>query len=153
MRMRKHVAFDTALPPDEVIAALTDFGPDRIDIWPSLDPNEYKVFEVGEKCAVVREGTRRPNVWARERYDWSTPGTVSWTPEASNAFRPGTKIELVVRPNAGGGSHVEMDAERIAASPIGYFVVGLLALLGKRFLLSTYKANFDRIAAEKSASL
>ena len=147
MQARMRVAFDTPLSAERIIAALTDFSEARPAIWPGLDREKYEVYELGETCAVVREGTHRPNVWARERYDWSKPGTVSWSLEASNVFRRGSTMEAVVTPHASGGSHFEIHAQRIAATPVGYVLVALLALFGRRFLLSTYKARFDEIAA------
>ena len=148
MQARIHVGFDTALSPEGVVATLTDFSADRPAIWPTLDPDKYKVYELGATCAVVKEGTHRPDIWVRERYDWSTPGTVSWSLEASNVFRPGSRIEAVVTPTGSDGSHVELDAQRIAATPIGYVVVAGLAVFGRRFMLATYKERFGRIAAE-----
>ncbi len=71
--MRVHYEFTTALPPGEVVAALTDFSERRPETWPGLDRARYQVHELGETWALVTEGSRRPNVWARERYDWSVP--------------------------------------------------------------------------------
>lgn len=147
--MQAHVrfTFDTELPPERIIAALTDFSANRLTIWPSLDPEKFEVRDIGPDFAVVREGSQSPNIWAVERYDWSRPGRVMWTLEESDVFRPGSRIELTAEPNGHGGSHVAMDAHRVAWSPKGYLVVTGLALFGRRFLMSTYKQAFDRLAA------
>lgn len=150
MRSHARVEFDTPLPPERVMAALTDFSAERTEVWRGLDPGKYAVYELDKTSAVVREGNRRPNIWARECYDWSTPFRVSWETEESNAFAPGSCIELVVDPGPGGGSHVRMHGGRVAATPIGYLTVLLLKLAGKRYLISNYKGTFDRLAREGS---
>ncbi len=145
MRVHRYVDFTTPLAPDRVVAALIDFSANRLEIWPGLDAEKYFVYELGETCALVREGTHSPHIWVRERYDWSQPGTVSWTLEESDVFAPGTVIRVTVGA-ANAGSHVEIDAVRMAASPVGCAVVMALKLVGRRFLLSSYKATFDRLA-------
>jgi hypothetical protein len=151
VQIRRHAEFETSLAPDRVIAALTDFSENRPGIWPGLDPDKYQVFELGDTWAVVKEGNRRPDIWVRERYDWSARGRVSWRPEQSNAFAAGSRIDVEVSAIPGGGSHVVMDGVRIASSPIGYVTVALLAIFWKRFVLSNYKAVFDRLAREEAA--
>ena len=42
------------------------------------------------------------NVWAREHYDWSTPGTVTWTVRESNFCAPGSYVSADIRPHQGG---------------------------------------------------
>ena len=149
MQAHMRVQFDTDLAPECVVAAVTDFSAGRLATWPSLDPEKFEVYELGETSAFVREGTSSPSIWVKERYDWSRPGRVVWTLEESNVFRPGTAIELIAEPNGRGGSRVDLDARRKAASPVGYLVVAGLALFGRRFLISTYKQVFDRLAADE----
>jgi hypothetical protein len=76
----------TSLAPEHLMGAMLDFTERRPDLWPGLAPKFYQVYEVGDTFAVIREGTAGPpfSVWARERYDWSTPWRVSWTVEESN---------------------------------------------------------------------
>ena len=66
------IEFDipTSLPPEKVKAMLLDFSDRRPDTWPGLGRDQYKVYSIGETSAEIREGNKRPNVWARERYDW-----------------------------------------------------------------------------------
>ena len=104
--MRVHYEFTTALSPREVVAALTDFSERRPETWPGLDRARYQVHGLGETWALVTEGSRRPNVWARERYDWSVPGTVSWRVEASNFCGPPSGIVASVSQGPRGGSRV-----------------------------------------------
>jgi hypothetical protein len=97
-----------------VIAALTDFSDRRPDIWPGLSRDWYEVYSVGETTAEVREGTggKRSPVWAREHYDWSTPGVVTWTVQESPFSKPGSFVSAKVDPKEGGGSRIHVTWQR-----------------------------------------
>lgn len=43
--------------PAEVQAALTDFSADRPSLWPAIDPDVYRVHDVGDDWAEVTEGS------------------------------------------------------------------------------------------------
>ena len=87
------IEFDvtSGVSPDRFIAALTDFSPKRAEIWPNIDAEHLKVHEVGGDWADVTEGSSLAGgVWERNRYDWSTPGTVRVETTESNTWRPGS---------------------------------------------------------------
>ena len=64
-------------PFGEVLAAFTDFGERRLDVWQqTLDPAKYEVRERGENWAVVREGSPGVRIWVLLRYEWHPPGTI-----------------------------------------------------------------------------
>ncbi len=148
MDVRVHTEFDTRLAPEGVVSTLTDFSPRRPEVWRALDRTKYKLHEVGDTYAVVTEGSHRPDVWARERYDWSHPGFVSWAAEDSNFSAPGSGVEIAVSPADGGGSHVAMDWHRRPRGIKGYVLVGLMKIVGGQMLKSNYKAVFDRVAQQ-----
>ncbi|MCZ7664958.1 MAG: SRPBCC family protein [Thermoleophilia bacterium] len=149
--MRVHYAFDTSLPPEAVVAALTDFSESRPNIWPNLDPTKYQVHEHSQNSAVVTEGNRRPNIWARERYDWSVPGRVSWKAEDSNFWAPGSGVVATVSASQDGGSRVTIDWKRTPTSLLGY-VAMLSVRIGKDRVLG-YKTALDKLAHTDSSSL
>ena len=83
-----HYEADGTISAARFIAALTDFGPRRPELWPGLDTRFYTVHEVGDTWADVTEGTDvLGGVWAREHYDWSEPGLVRLRLMDSNDFR------------------------------------------------------------------
>jgi hypothetical protein len=88
------VEFDaeTSLSPEQVVAALTAFTDRRPDIWESLSRDVFHVYSVGDTTADVREGNKLPKIWARERYDWSTPGRIRWEVTESNFCDPGSYV-------------------------------------------------------------
>lgn len=152
MYARRQATFETALTPELVVAALTDFSERRPAIWPDLDPRKFVVHELGPDWALVTEGSRRPDVWARERYRWSMPGRVSWRAEASNFCAAGSGVDVVAEARADGGSRVTIDWQRTSTSPAGLLIVLSFRLFGDRLLTSTYKPVFDRRAAEASVT-
>ncbi len=52
---RVELDIDTPLPPERVIAALTDFSERRPEIWPGLHPKHYEVRSVGDSWAEVKD--------------------------------------------------------------------------------------------------
>src|SRR2546423_15575547 len=81
---------DGALTPQRFIAALTDFSDRRPAIWPGLSARLYRVHQVGGTWAEATEGSDvLGGIWARERYDWSTPGVVPIRILESPFFRAG----------------------------------------------------------------
>ena len=149
---RIEMSTETSRSPDEVVAALTDFSERRPQIWPGIAPRYYEVFSVGETSAEVREGsTMGPlRIWARERYDWSTPGVVSWTVQESNFCKSGSYVKATITPRDDGGSRIDVEWERTAANPLyGVMFRMLVASKGKPLTDSMNKglANYERMKA------
>ena len=142
-----HYEADGPIAADRFIAALTNFGERRPELWPNLDAKYYRLHEQGDTWAEVTEGTDvLGGVWARERYDWSEPGIVRLRLVDALDFRPGTVIEYRVTPLADGGCHVAVDFQRIAASLRGR-VVGIgVQLGGARRFTADLRVTLDRLA-------
>lgn len=146
-RVHLHVEFSTALPPKGVVGALTDFSTDRLRIWPGIDPDKYVLHEQGPGWARVTEGNREPDVWAVEHYDW-TDSRVVIRAEESNFCVPGDGTEIVVSPNASGGSDIVLDWEREAASPEWQPLMDAMAQGGEGMLQAAYRDRFEALARE-----
>jgi len=130
------VEFDVSsgVSPDRFLAALTDFSPRRAEIWPNIDAEHLKVHEIGANSADVTEGSSiAGGVWERNRYDWSTPGTVRVETIESNAWRPGSFWLYQVTP-AEHGSNVHVIVDRRPATLKGRLIAVLLVLGGRRVL-------------------
>jgi len=119
---------EAAVPVEAVIGALTDFSERRPEIWPDLDPDIYRVDELHPTSAVVREGQRKPRLWAIEEYDWSVPGTVTWTARESNFCAPGSFMSARVEPRSDGGSNVHVTWSRSGVGLKGRMIVGIMRL-------------------------
>ncbi len=143
--------FDTKASPEQVKAALTDFSDRRTEIWKdTLDPDKYEVREVGDTWAVAREGSKRPSVWAVERYDWSEPGKVSWTVEESNFCKPGSGVQVKIQSATNGGSHVAGQWHRTPAGLKGNIIIAMTRFVGPTMISKYMREALDRYAEAQS---
>jgi hypothetical protein len=146
------VDFETKLPPDKVVEALTDFTPRRPDIWPGLAREFYEVYSVGDGTAEVREGSSKPmKAWAKEHYDWSSPGTVTWTVTESNFCTAGSGVSVRATPS-GGGSHIHLTWERFPSNAKGRLMIALMKVMGPRILRSYCVKVLDGLATSNPAT-
>ena len=132
------IAFDikTAVSPQRFIAALTDFSAARAELWPNIDADHLTVHDVGTHSAEVTEGSSiAGGVWERNRYDWSSPGTVRVETIESNTWRPGSSWFYRVEPT-GSGSTIHVSVDRRPASLRGRLIAVLLLFAGRRVLRS-----------------
>jgi hypothetical protein len=146
------IEFDvtTGVSPERFTAALTDFSPARADIWPNIDAQHLKVHEVGTDWADVTEGSSvAGGVWERNRYDWSTPGTVRVETIESNTWRPGSSWLYRIEP-AGTGSHIRVTVDRQPATLRGRLVAVLLVLAGGRVLRGATEQVLRKLAQPTS---
>jgi hypothetical protein len=143
---RVEMDLETTVPPDRVRAALLDFSPRRPEIWPGLSADQYEVYSVGETSAEIREGTKAPGmtVWARERYDWSSPDTVTWTVVESNFSAPGSFVSARIQPGPHGGSRVHLVWNRTPTSVKGRFAMALIVWTKGK----PVKASFEKAMAK-----
>ncbi|MFN2641229.1 MAG: hypothetical protein ABR548_04940 [Actinomycetota bacterium] len=146
---RIEINAETALSPEKVTSMLTDFSDRRPDIWPGLFRDAYEVYSVGDTWAEVKEGNKKPKVWARERYDWSKPGIVRWEVVESNFSKPGSFLEAHISPREGGGSRVRVVRSRSPSSVIGYIALGVIILTRGAPVKASMMAAFKK--AEKEA--
>jgi len=130
---RVHVTAHGSFAPDVFTAALTDFGPERSEVFGNTATGEVQVHDRGETWAEVTEGSTTGPVWQRSRYDWSTPGEVRIDVVDSNAFGPGSRWLYRVTPSAGGGTDVDLSIVRVPNSTTGRLLDLLLGLGGSLF--------------------
>ena len=133
------VRFEIGSPlgPDEVLANLVEFGERRLRLWPAIDPAVYLVHDLGEGWADVTEGSDVfGGIWARERYDWSTPGSVRATVQDSNVWHPGGTWTLRAEPGSNGGSRLTVIRDRRARTAKAGLLEGLMRIAGARMLAS-----------------
>ena len=146
--MRFQASFDTQASPGQVLAALTDFSDKRLETWKgTLDPDKFEVYDVGETSADVREGSKRPNVWAIEHYDWAEPGHVSWRVRESNFCRPGSGIEMDISEGVAGGSHIDLTWDRRPSNLKGWVLLVPMKMFGPTMFKRYLGGALDRYAA------
>jgi hypothetical protein len=123
---------ETPIEPERVRAALLDFSERRPDIWPGIEPSLYEVYAVGPAWADIQEGSRMPGmqIWAKEHYDWSTPGVITWTVKESNFCAPGSFVSAEIGARDGGGSRIHIVWNR-RPTTLGARLMALLIVAGK----------------------
>lgn len=142
----------TPVAPAKILAAATDFSDRRLRLWPNIDSKIYKVHSVEEKSADVTEGSRAMGgIWAREKYDWSTPGTVTARVQESNVFQAGGTWKLTVEPMEDGGSRVHVLNDRTPQGLKGRFTRLVMAIVGKKVLSQMFGKTLSILEKEGAA--
>jgi len=135
----------TSLSPSDVMAVLTDFGPDRARWWPNVDEAHFKVHDQGPDWAEVTEGTGMG--WERERYSWDTAaGTVRIDTLDSNLWGPGSGWRYLLTP-ANGGTDLQVTLTRQATSFKGRLIGALIPLVGARLLGKQFQSMLRKAEA------
>lgn len=152
---RVEMDMDSSASPEEIRGALLDFSDRRPQIWPGIDPGQYRVVEVGDTWADIREGSKAPGgvVWAVEHYDWSDPRTVKWTVKESNFSVPGSYVSATVTPRAEGGSHIHITWNRQGSNLMGKLVARLIVLTRGAPVKSSMRKGLATIESNAAAGV
>jgi len=79
-----HFKATTTATPAQWVAALTDFGPGRSELFENSTDDDLEVHDQGPTEADVTEGSS--GIWERLHYDWSDPNRVVLTTTDSNTW-------------------------------------------------------------------
>ena len=143
---RAHVRAHGAFPPERFVAALTDFGPGRDEIWGNSDPRHLVVHELGDDWAEVTEGSSAGGgVWQRLRYDWSVPGVVTLDVLDSNAFGRGSRWTYRLQPDGRGGTDIDLTIVRVPTTAKGRVLDVVLALGGSWYFGRDLRRSVRRL--------
>jgi len=139
---------ETKLAPSAVLAALTDFGPRRSQVWPNIDEQHFKLHGQGPGWAEVTEGSSvAGGVWEREKYSWdATTGAVSVETMDSNTWGPGSRWDYKITTATGGGSQIDVTVTRLGKGWKGRLIEVGLAAAGTRMLRSQMEQALERSA-------
>jgi hypothetical protein len=145
---RAEFDIETSLSPEQVRAAFLDFSERRPEIWPSLEPSLYEVYSVDETSADVKEGSKLPGmtVWARERYEFADPMTISWQATESNFCTPGSGVTITMHPREGGGTRMHVVWQRVGTTVRGKLAIGLIALMKGKPIAKSVEGSLRRYA-------
>ena len=143
---RVHFQLETSLAPGAVLAALTDFGPKRAQIWPNIDDQHFKLHDQGPGWAEVTEGSSvAGGVWEREKYTWdASAGIVAVETLESNTWGRGSRWDYKIDGRAQGGSHVDVTVERHGKGLKGKLIEAGLAVAGAGMLRSQMEKAIER---------
>ena len=129
---RAHVQAHGAFPPEQFVAALTDFGPGRSEIFGRSADDYLKVHDQGPNQADVTEGSG--GVWERLHYDWSDPNRVVMTTTDSNTWGGNSGHTYTFTRQSDGTTGLDVVVVREGKNVRGRLLGGVLTVFGKRVL-------------------
>lgn len=136
----------TTATPQQFLEALTDFGPNRSEVWTNSKPEFLVVHDRGDTWADVTEGSKAGGaVWERLRYDWSNPSDIVLTTTDSNTWGNGSGHRYTLTRNADGSTSVHAVIVRNGISVKGRLIGALLVVLGKTFIAKNLRTTLRAI--------
>ncbi|MBY8861970.1 hypothetical protein K7711_36225 [Nocardia sp. CA2R105] len=127
-----HLTHTTTSTPEQFIAALTDFGPGRAQLFGNSTDEYLQVHEQDSTHADVTEGSR--GIWERLRYDWSDPRHVVMTTTDSNLWGGASGHTYTLTPRPDGTTEVDAVVVRDGKNLKGHLLGAVLGTVGKRVL-------------------
>ncbi|MFC6021405.1 hypothetical protein ACFP2T_35205 [Plantactinospora solaniradicis] len=135
----------TTATPEQFVAALTDFGPGRSEVFGRSADGYLKVHSRGTDQADVTEGSG--GIWERLHYDWSDPSRVVLTTTDSNTWggRSGHTYTFTRRPD--GKTDVDVVVVRDGKTFKGRAIGAVLSVAGNQVLGKEFEKTVKAIEA------
>ena len=127
-----HLHGTTTATPGQYLAALTDFGPGRSEIFGNSADADLKVHSQGPREADVTEGSN--GIWERLHYDWSDPNRVVMTTTDSNVWGGGSGHTYTLTRQPNGTTDVDVVVVREGKNLKGRLIAIAVSIIGKQFL-------------------
>lgn len=135
----------TSATPEQFIAALTDFGPGRAELFGNSADKYLQVHDRGKTQADVTEGSS--GVCERLHYDWSNPAHVVLTTTNSNAWGRNSGHTYDLSVNQDGTTSVDYTAVREGKNLRGRLLEVVVASIGKSVLVKAFHNTVKVIEA------
>jgi hypothetical protein len=127
-----HLEQMTTATPEQLVAAITDFGPGRSQIFGRSADGYLKVHDRGPTHADVTEGSG--GVWERLRYDWSDPNRIVMTTTDSNLWGGNSGHTYTLSRQPDGKTELDAVVVRDGKNFKGRALGLMLGIFGKRVL-------------------
>jgi hypothetical protein len=144
-----HLHETTKATPEQVVAALTDFGPGRSKIFENSADDQLEVHEEGPNHAEVTEGGR--GTWERLRYDWSDPNRIVMKTVDSNVWGGDSGHTYTLTPQSDGRTAVDVVVVREGKNLKGRFLGVVLGTVGRGVLPKALANTIEAIEARNDA--
>jgi hypothetical protein len=145
-----HLTTTTTATPEQFVAALTDFGPDRSKIFGNSRDGYLTVHSQSPGHADVTEGSA--GIWERLTYDWSDPTHVVLTTTDSNAWGGKSGHTYTLTPRPDGTTSVDVVVVREGKNVKGKVLGVVVGVIGKRFLTKALRSTINAIEARNASS-
>ncbi|MEG9436509.1 hypothetical protein JAO29_10085 [Edaphobacter sp. HDX4] len=145
-----HLHQTTTLTPEQYIAGLTDFGPNRSKVFGN-SANEYlKVHQREASQADVTEGSA--GIWERLHYDWSNPQHVVLTTTDSNVWGGASGHSYTFTRLSNGMTDIDVDVVREGKDLKGRLLGLVLGTVGKSVLQKAFINSVKALEARDGGS-
>jgi hypothetical protein len=143
-----HFHQTTTLTPEQYIAGLTDFGPDRSKLFGNSADEYLKVHQRDRTYADVTEGSG--GVWERLHYDWSDPQHVVLTTTDSNVWGGASSHTYTFTRLPDGTTDIDVVVVRDGKNLKGQLLGLVLGTIGKGVLEKAFLNSVKAIEAVMS---
>ena len=141
-----HMHATTNSTPEQFLAALIDFGPNRSKIWGNSADGYLKVHRRGSSDADVTEGSG--GVWERLHYDWSDPNRVVMKTTDSNIWGGRSGHVYTFTRRTDGMTDVDAVVVREGKNLKGWFLGLVLGTVGRGVLPKAFANTVKAIEAQ-----
>jgi hypothetical protein len=140
-----HFQATTTATPEQFVAALTDFGPGRAEIFENSTDDELEVHSQGPTEADVTEGSS--GIWERLHYDWSDPNRAVLTTTDSNTWSNKSSHTYTFKREPNGTTDVDYVVVRDGKTLKGHLIGLVLDTVGKGRLKKAFDGAVKAIEA------
>jgi hypothetical protein len=145
-----HFHETTTATPKQFIAALTDFGPGRSELFGNSADKYLEVHDQGLFMADVTEGSG--GVWERLQYDWSDPDRVVMITTDSNVWGGASGHTYTFSRQADGTTVLDAVVIRQGKNLKGRLLALVLGTVGRRVLRNALRETIKVIEARNEGS-
>lgn len=140
-----HFTETTSATPEQFVAALTDFGPGREQLFGNSADEYLEVHDRGPSEADVTEGSR--GIWERLHYDWSDPDHIVMKTTDSNLWggHSGHTYTFTRRPD--GKTEVDVVVVREGKNLKGRVLGAVVGTIGKPVLGQALRKTVKAVEA------
>lgn len=145
-----HFKATTTATPEQWVAALTDFGPGRSELFENSADDDLEVHDQGPTEADVTEGSS--GIWERLHYDWSDPNRIVLTTTDSNAWGGDSSHTYAFSRQPDGRTEVEYVVVREGKNLKGRVLGIVLGTVGKGRLKKAFEGAVKAIEARNGGA-
>jgi hypothetical protein len=145
-----HLHERMTVTPEQFIAALTDFGPGRAQIFGNTNDGYLKVHDRHATDADVTEGSG--GIWERLHYDWSDPNRVVMTTTDSNVWGGASGHVYTFTRNPDGTTDLDAVVVREGKNLKGRVLGAIVGVIGKGHLSRAFSNTVEAVEARNRPS-
>ena len=138
-----HLHQTTTLTPEQYVAGLTDFGPDRSKLFGNSAQEYLKVHHLGPSHADV--------IWERLHYNWSDPNRVILTTTDSNVWGGASGHTYTFSRRPDGTTDIDVVVVREGKNLKGWILGFVLGTIGRGVLERAFENSVKAIEIRNGA--